>query len=160
MWNNYITLHYITLHQMSDKFTVLFDYRKGLGRTRSNKDTTIELGPWLDVWENKQKTFNMRLFYILKPNAENDVIKFGIAGQNSGNFTSWGRLHSYINIHGVAADLNRCKGIRMLYLAGNVYNPKVEVHFLFLFLSTFLSSPSELHTFQIYRTHLPVPVAP
>ena len=74
---------------MSDKFTVLFDYRKALGRTRSQKnnvDTTIELGPWLDVWENKKKMFNMRLFYILKPNAENDVIKFGIAGQNSGNY--------------------------------------------------------------------------
>ena len=112
---------------MSDKFTVLFDYRKGLGRTRSNKDTTIELGPWLDVWENKKKTYNMRLCYILKPNAENDVIKFGIAGQNSGGFASWGRLHSYINTHGVADDLNRCKGIRMLYLAGNVYNPTVEV---------------------------------
>ena len=116
---------------MSDKFTVFFDYRKGIGRTRSNKDnkdTTIELGPWLDVWENKKKTYNMRLFYILKPNAENDVIKFGIAGQNSGGFASWGRLHSYINTHGVADDLNRCKGIRMLYLAGNVYNPKVEVN--------------------------------
>ena len=69
----------------------------------------------------------MRLFYILKPNGENDVIKFGIAGQNEGSSASWGRLHSYINVFGVADDLNRCKGIRLLYLAGNVYNPKVEV---------------------------------
>ena len=115
---------------MSDKFTVLFDYRKALGRTRSKKttvDTTVELGPWLDDWANKKRMYNMRLFYILKPNGENDVIKFGIAGQNEGSSASWGRLHSYINVFGVADDLNRCKGIRLLYLAGNVYNPKVEV---------------------------------
>ena len=72
------------------KFTVLFDYRKGLGRTRSknneygNDTNSVELGPWLDTWENKKRVFNMRLFYVLKPNGENDVIKFGIAGQNSG----------------------------------------------------------------------------
>ena len=50
---------------MSDKFTVLFDYRKALGRTRSKKtnvDTTVELGPWLNDWENKRRVYNMRLF--------------------------------------------------------------------------------------------------
>jgi len=115
------------------KFTVLFDYRKGLGRTRSknneygNDTNTVELKPWLDKWENKKRMFNMRLFYVLKPNGENDVIKFGIAGQNSGDGASWGRLHSYINTFGEADDLNRCKGIRLLYLAGNVYNKDVEV---------------------------------
>ena len=47
-------------------------------------DTTVELGPWIDNWGNKKKMYNMRLFYILKPNGENDVIKFGIAGRFDG----------------------------------------------------------------------------
>ena len=112
-------------------FTVLFDYRKPQGKTRSatkkaNNDTnSVELGPWLDNPANKEKIWNMRLFYILKPNAET-VIKFGIAG-TKGESGAWGRLHQYINEYGYSSDLNRCTGIQMLYLAGNKYNKDVEI---------------------------------
>ena len=114
---------------MSDKFTVLFDYRKALGRTRrqtkSSTTNSTELGPWLDDFANKKKIYNMRLFYVLKPNAE-DVVKFGIAGTR-GEAGAWGRLHQYINEYGYTTDLNRCTGIQLLYLAGNKYNPDVEI---------------------------------
>ena len=114
---------------MSDKFTVLFDYRKALGRTRrqttSSTTNSTELGPWLDDFANKKKIYNMRLFYVLKPNAE-DVVKFGIAGTR-GEAGGWGRLHQYINEYGYTTDLNRCTGIQLLYLAGNKYNSNVEI---------------------------------
>ena len=114
---------------MSDKFKVLFDYRKTLGRTRSKNSAkttnSVELGPWLDDFANKKKIYNLRLFYVLKPNAE-EVVKFGIAGTR-GDAGAWGRLHSYINEYGYSSDLNRCTGVQMLYLAGNKYNPTVEV---------------------------------
>ena len=114
---------------MSDKFTVLFDYRKALGRTRrqttSSTTNSTELGPWLDDFANKKKIYNMRLFYVLKPNAE-DVVKFGIAGTR-GEAGGWGRLHQYINEYGYTTDLNRCTGIQLLYLAGNKYSPTVEL---------------------------------
>ena len=67
----------------------------------------------------------MRLFYVLKPNAE-DVVKFGIAGTR-GEAGGWGRLHQYINEYGYTTDLNRCTGIQLLYLAGNKYSPTVEI---------------------------------
>ena len=125
---------------------VLFDYRNNkpkLGRTRSSsaarnnamytagerireKETnSVELGPWLDNFDNKKKIYNMRLFYVLKPNAE-DVVKFGIAGTR-GEAGGWGRLHQYINEYGYTTDLNRCTGIQLLYLAGNKYNSNVEI---------------------------------
>ena len=118
---------------MSDNFKVFFDYRKARGKTRSatkkaagGSDTnSIELGPWLDQFENKKAIYNYRLFYVLKPNAES-VVKFGIAG-TEGSSGAYGRLHQYINTFGYATDLNRCLGIQMLYLAGNKYNKKVEL---------------------------------
>ena len=54
-------------------FHVFFDYRKAQGKTRSaakkaaNSDTnTVELGPWLDNFANKDKIYDYRLFYVLK----------------------------------------------------------------------------------------------
>jgi len=113
------------IYCMSNKLTVIYDYRVGnRGRTRSKKDTTIELGPWLDIQSNKDLLYNKRCFYILKPNSEN-IIKFGIAGLD-GRGGAWGRLHQYINEYGFSEDLNPCAGIKMLYLAGTVYNPNVQ----------------------------------
>ena len=49
-------------------------------KTAGGSDTnTVELGPWLDTFANKEKIYDYRLFYVLKPNME-DVVKFGIAG--------------------------------------------------------------------------------
>ena len=117
---------------MSDKFTVLFDFRIQPGRTRSRKtrsalDVTnsVELGPWIDNFDNQKKLNDMRLFYVLKPNAEN-VVKFGVAGTNGGT-GAFGRLRQYIHSYGYSDDLNRCRGVQLMYLAGNKYNPRVEL---------------------------------
>ena len=117
----------------ANKMTIYFDYRKAQGKTRSatknaaggSNTNSVELGPWLDDPANKEKIWNMRLFYILKPNAES-VVKFGIAG-TAGESGAYGRLHQYINEYGYSSDLNRCTGIQMLYLAGNKYSKDVEI---------------------------------
>jgi len=123
----------MSLDSGNKKFHIFFDYRKAQGKTRSatrraagGADTnSIELGPWLDTFANKEKIYDYRLFYVLKPNAE-DVVKFGIAG-TKGEHGGWGRLHQYINEYGYSSDLNRCTGIQMLYLAGNKYSKTVEI---------------------------------
>ena len=104
---------------------VIFDYRLKR-KTRSDtkgENRFIELGPWLDIEANKKLIYNKRLFYVVKANAD-DIIKFGIAGLD-GKSSGWGRLHQYINYHGEATELNHCSGIKLLYLAGTVYNPNV-----------------------------------
>jgi hypothetical protein len=101
---------------------VFFDYRNNR-KTRSSS-RTVELGPWLEIEANKRNLYDMRLFYVLKPVAD-DVVKFGIAGL-TGKSSSWGRLHQYINEYGYRTDLNQCSGIDLLYLAGTRYNPNVE----------------------------------
>lgn len=108
---------------MSNQLKVLFDYRDKRA-TRNNPMTSVDLATWLDEEANKRKIYNRRTFYIIKPNADN-VVKFGIAGLE-GKSGSWGRLHQYINEYGYASDLNVCAGVRLLYLAGNIYNPNVE----------------------------------
>ena len=110
---------------MSNKLTVIYDYRAGIkGRTRSKKDTTLELGPWLDIESNKRRIYNTRVFYIVKPNADPDTIKFGIGGLD-GKSGAYGRLRQYVLDHGYATELNPCKGVRLLYLASTIYNPNV-----------------------------------
>ena len=73
----------LNVEDMSDKFTVLFDFRIQPGRTRSRKtrsalDVTnsVELGPWIDNFDNQKKMNDMRLFYVIKPNAENVVVLY------------------------------------------------------------------------------------
>ena len=107
-----------------NKLTVIYDYRESLrGRTRSKKDTTVELGPWLNLETNKRRLYNTRIFYIIKPNID-DVVKYGIGGLE-GKSGAWGRLHQYILEYGYATELNPCTGVRLLYLAATVYNPTV-----------------------------------
>ena len=104
--------------------TVIYDYRESLrGRTRSKKDTTVELGPWLNLETNKRRLYNTRMFYIIKPNID-DTIKFGIGGLD-GKSGSYGRLKQYILEYGYTTELNPCTGVRLLYLAATVYNPNV-----------------------------------
>lgn len=108
---------------MSNQLKVIFDYRNKRA-TRTNPITSVDLATWLEDLVNQRKIYNVRTFYIIKPNAD-DVVKFGIAGLE-GKTGSWGRLHQYINEYGEASDLNVCSGVRLLYLAGNTYNPNVE----------------------------------
>ena len=107
-----------------NKLTVIFDYRKNLGKTRSSEKKSVELGPWLDEESNKRRIYDKRIFYIIKPN-QDSVVKFGIGGLD-GKAGAWGRLHQYINEYGHESELNVCSGVRLLYLAATVYNPNVE----------------------------------
>ena len=70
--------------------TVIFDYRK-VRKTRNNT-STVELAPWLEVAANKKRIYNMRLFYVIKPVADN-IVKFGVAGL-TGDASAWGRLRN------------------------------------------------------------------
>ena len=117
-------------------FQIFFDYRTNgtttttLGRTRSKKAETkntksIELAGWLENRENQGRIFDKRLFYAVKPNAE-DVVKFGVAG-TTGKTGAYGRLRQYVMEYGVSSDMNRCMGVQLLYLAGNKYNPEVQL---------------------------------
>ena len=119
---------------MSNKnaIIVIFDYRLTQGRqTRSSArknqvaEGPLELKPWLDLPETKKFLYNKRLFYIVKPNVEG-VCKFGIAGNEGGKASGWGRLHQYVHSYGEQSDLSACAGVKLLYLAGNEYNPNVE----------------------------------
>lgn len=103
--------------------TVIFDYRK-VRKTRQNPTATVELGPWLDLAANYKRIYDMRLFYVIKPAADN-IVKFGVAGL-TGKSSGWGRLHQYINEYGFRDELNICSGVDLLYLAGTKYNKDVE----------------------------------
>ena len=102
--------------------TVIFDYRK-VRKTRNNT-STVELAPWLEVAANKKRMYDMRLFYVIKPVADN-IVKFGVAGL-TGKTSAWGRLHSYVNSYGHREELNQCSGVDLLYLAGTKYNENVQ----------------------------------
>ena len=75
---------------------------------------------------NKKKIYGMRLFYVVKPNAET-VVKFGIAGTRSGKSEAWARLSQYGHYYGESSDLNPCVGVQLLFLAGNKYNSRVPL---------------------------------
>ena len=35
-------------------------------RIREKETNSVELGPWLDDFDNKKKIYNMRLFYVVE----------------------------------------------------------------------------------------------
>jgi len=112
----------------ANKLTVLFDYRKNLGKTRSktkNDTNSVELHEWINNETNKRRIYDTRCLYIIKANQEN-IIKWGISG-TTGKAGSYGRLAQYIHYYGVSSDLNPCAGVKLLYLAGNIYNPNVDL---------------------------------
>jgi len=122
---------------------------KEIYKTTDNRG--VELDLWLDKEENVKKINNMRCFYVIKANAESstdgpstikveteselqgkpkvtvmDVFKIGIAGEKGGT-GAYGRLSQYILAYGRSGPLNPCVGVRLFYLAGNVYNPNVSI---------------------------------
>ena len=99
------------------KVTQLYDYRKG-------KDEPIDLHEFLNRKGNKDKLYNMRCLYVVKPNRD-ALLKFGIAGLD-GKSSAYGRLFQYVNLYGKQTDLNQCSGVQLLYLVGTKYNPNVE----------------------------------
>ena len=122
---------------------------KEIYKTTDNRG--VELDKWLENEENVKKINNMRCLYVIKANAESstdgpttikleteddvrgkpkvtvmDVFKFGVAGERGGT-GAFGRLGQYILAYGKSGPLNPCMGVRLFYLAGNVYNPNVAL---------------------------------
>ena len=98
------------------KLYQLYDYRK--------EKEPIDLYEFLQKKSNKDKLYNMRCLYVVKPNRD-AMIKFGIAGLD-GKSSAYGRLFQYVNLYGKQTDLNQCAGVQLLYLVGTKYNPNVE----------------------------------
>lgn len=75
----------------------------------------------LDKWLNQhgEALHDKRVFYILKAVSDRDVIKFGIAGVDSGRPIS--RLQDYVSHHGLVDPRNRCSGVMLYYLNGTQY---------------------------------------
>jgi hypothetical protein len=97
----------------------------------NKKGTSLE--NWMET--NKADIRGKRIFYVLKPNMETNIIKFGIAGAGSDvkPDQSYARLKSYLTTYGRASDCktreqkSACKyGVTLYALYGTNYNPKVE----------------------------------
>lgn len=97
----------------------------------NKKGTSLET--WLET--NKANIKGKRILYILKPNMETNVIKFGIAGAGSDvkPDQSYARLKSYLTTYGRKADCKTreqktsCKyGVTLYALYGTNYNSNVE----------------------------------
>ena len=99
------------------KLYQLYDYRK-------EKSEPIDLHEFLNRKGNKDKLYNMRCLYVVKPNRD-AMLKFGIAGLD-GKSSAYGRLFQYVNLYGKQTDLHQCSGVQLLYLVGTKYNPNVE----------------------------------
>eukprot|EP00966_Prymnesium_polylepis_P292458 6754050-Prymnesium_polylepis.1 len=102
---------------MSNKLKIIYDYRQ--------YKEPIELHDYLKRETIKKSLYDMKVMYVVKPNADN-MVKFGIAGHQEGKASAWGRLSQYVNQHGIQDKLNQCAGVQLLYLVGNKYNPEVE----------------------------------
>ena len=91
-----------------------------------------ELDEWLKEPENIALILNKRIFYVLKSNLDNSVIKFGVStNEGSDGDGAYRRLLSYINYYGRTSDCERkskdCKyGIKIYALYGNDYNKNTE----------------------------------
>ena len=94
-------------------------------------------GESLEKWlkENKAKIRGKRILYVLKPNMESNVIKFGIAGEYASinEDASFERLKSYLTTYGREEDCKtrekkkNCNyGVTVYAIYGNNYNRNVE----------------------------------
>jgi hypothetical protein len=84
--------------------------------------TGTELKPWLE--KHKDDLKNHRIFYILKANLEQgDVFKLGISER--GDTSAYGRLNDYYHIMGKTSNDNKCKGVKLYLVVGNLFDPSV-----------------------------------
>jgi len=97
----------------------------------NKKGTSLE--KWMET--NKSDIQGKRILYVLKPNMETNIIKFGIAGQGSdvNPDQSYARLKSYLTTYGRESDCKTreqnkgCKyGVTLYALYGTNYNSRVQ----------------------------------
>ena len=107
---------------MSNKVKTLFE----------NKDGT-ELKEWLDgktkiageMKTNRELIKNKRILYVIRPNIDKSLIKFGIGGVEHGGSSAYGRLLQYVNYYGESGEFD-CLGVKLFLIVANEYNPNVE----------------------------------
>ena len=81
-----------------------------------------ELKPWLE--DHKDDLKNHRIFYILRANLEKgDVFKIGIS--EKGDTSAYGRLNDYYNHMGKSTSDNKCMGVMLHLVVGNLFDPSV-----------------------------------
>ena len=100
-----------------NKLESYFDYRK------DNNGKPVFLEDWIQA--NRGKILNKRIFYVVRPNLEDDVTKFGIGGMDGGE-GAYNRLNQYVITYGKNSRRNKCVGVLLFYLAGNKYNSLVQ----------------------------------
>jgi len=82
----------------------------------------VELKGWLE--KHKEELNNHRIFYILRANLEKgDVYKIGISER--GATSAYGRLNDYYNHMGESNKDNKCMGVKLHLVIGNLFNPNV-----------------------------------
>ena len=99
---------------MSNKVKILFEDVQG-----------TELKPWLDKEANRRMLDNKRILYVTRANLDNGLIKFGVGGVENGGTSAFGRMLQYINYYGEQGEFD-CKGIKLVLIVANEYNPNVE----------------------------------
>ena len=82
-----------------------------------------ELKPWLE--EHKDELKNHRIFYILRAKLEKgDVFKIGLSER--GDTSAYGRLNDYYHFYGKSTNDNKCMGVKLHLVVGNLFNPSVQ----------------------------------
>jgi len=83
----------------------------------------VELKPWLE--EHKEELKNHRIFYILRAKLEKgDVFKIGLSER--GDTSAYGRLNDYYHFYGESTNDNKCMGVKLHLVVGNLFNPSVQ----------------------------------
>lgn len=99
-------------------YTLNNNFKVFLPPTKTGK----ELKPWLEEHKNELK--NHRIFYILRANLEKgDVFKIGISER--GDTSAYGRLNDYYNHMGKSNSDNKCMGVKLHLVVGNLFDPSV-----------------------------------
>lgn len=82
----------------------------------------MKLEEFISKYSNDLK--NSRVFYIIRPNADKNIYKIGISGNNDGK--GIGRFHQYLLYYGKHQDFNSCAGVKVFYVKKTNYNKNVE----------------------------------
>jgi len=98
---------------MSNQLQIGYDYR-------DNRGKSVDLEKWLA--KHKNDLYNKRVFYVLKANLDKTITKIGIAGNETGKASAYGRLHQYIILYGNNNKNDKCQGVQLYCIRWNTYN--------------------------------------
>ena len=84
----------------------------------------MDLNLFLRKYEKSDDLKNKRVFYVIRPNADKNVYKIGIAGVNDGK--AIGRFQQYRLYYGNDSRNNKCTGATVHFVCKTNYNKMVE----------------------------------